>query len=273
LAILLESLVNSSHGCQYLPRFIDEYQLMKENRVYSDTILSSSQIEECMKLVNAPPLQDAFTLRKVDGPMMILCRERPTNCPLCCREHEHEHPYLFIVGHYVYWCCRRSINPPPFDRILLGAITKGQESPVANSEEYPSFQGRGVIITGGKAEEEKIKNIVTLNKNEVEPSPPHSVSLQSPITVCGETTKLLESKKDPIEKNEIIVIKFPPNVRKIVECGNISIEMGKKEAMRDVLRISMKDSSSEGTTKLLERPKDVRKDKIKEILHNAMRGS
>lgn len=49
-----------------------------------------------------------FSIRDIKGNMIILNRESPSNCPICHRVHEHEHPYVVITTSNVYFSCRRN---------------------------------------------------------------------------------------------------------------------------------------------------------------------
>ena len=51
----------------------------------------------------------------------MLKRIKPSRCKICCRVHEHENPYLLIIGdeRKVYFQCRRA---PEDRKLLLGKL-------------------------------------------------------------------------------------------------------------------------------------------------------
>jgi hypothetical protein len=58
----------------------------------------------------------------IDGPFITLKRIKASMCKVCRRIHEHEHPYLFVVGPNkdVYFDCRRH---PKGQKLHLGNLS------------------------------------------------------------------------------------------------------------------------------------------------------
>lgn len=115
--LLKESLVSWVHTCEYLPSFLSD-----------DERKSIYDFEECGDLSDAIVSQTSlllekeeefpFKIRDVKGHIISLKRLRPSFCRMCKRRHEHENPYLLIVGTDIFFCCRRSS-----DKFLLGKIS------------------------------------------------------------------------------------------------------------------------------------------------------
>lgn len=62
-----------------------------------------------------------YRLAEIKGDLVMLKRVRPSRCRICNRIHEHENPYLIVVGpeRTVYFHCRRA---PDSQRLLVGKL-------------------------------------------------------------------------------------------------------------------------------------------------------
>lgn len=113
--LLRESLVSWVRDCQYLPSFQTKEEEDRKYNFEEIGDLSDNIIQEAKKLLEKDDFP--FVVREIRGNVVSLRRLRPSFCDACKRIHEHENPYLLIVGEYVYFCCRRSGN-----KLILGTL-------------------------------------------------------------------------------------------------------------------------------------------------------
>lgn len=107
---LTESLLSETSSCDMLPRLISIDQ-MKRKKTFNSDELTEEEVDECMIMLQAKMEDAPFTVRSVDGNMIMLSRRAPSWCPVCTDQtepHQAEHPYIFISDHVAYWNCRRN---------------------------------------------------------------------------------------------------------------------------------------------------------------------
>ena len=161
-----ESLVCWISDCEYLPSFQDpikreQYVNQHTDMDYGD--LSEASIEEAIKLMNDARITKGskfpFVIREVQGNVISLRRLRPSYCFICKRIHEHENPYLLVIGMDVHFCCRRSGT----ETYILGTLSESIPSRESSLLELPS-DGDGVVMCfGKKCKPPQKKKILTLS--------------------------------------------------------------------------------------------------------------
>lgn len=121
------SLISWVSECEYLPSFQDDYQRERYFKEYVEEDygdLSDGTIEEAIQILDdtrkSLVSKFPFEVREVKGNIISLRRLRPSWCNMCGRSHEHENPYIMIVGNDLHFCCRRSNSGSE----ILGTLTK-----------------------------------------------------------------------------------------------------------------------------------------------------
>ncbi|OPZ39076.1 MAG: hypothetical protein BWY99_01470 [Synergistetes bacterium ADurb.BinA166] len=99
---------------------------------------------------------EEFDVLSESGDAVNLQRKRPSFCPTCRREHDHENPYIVLSKTYrgteVLWFCRRAAGSQKFT--VLGTVENGPDETLAQAGDGISEKG---ILYGvdGVAEEEQ----------------------------------------------------------------------------------------------------------------------
>lgn len=149
LMILLEtSLVSQIEHCQPLPsfRYNDEEEgngeggkegkegrKIKENSSGEDCDeVTPEEAKRALELIanltgiTSDDRKFPYRLGEIKGNLVTLKRIRPSKCRICSRIHEHENPYLLIVGENrkIYLHCRRA---PPDRHFLVGSLYTNEE--------------------------------------------------------------------------------------------------------------------------------------------------
>nr|QBK92314.1 MAG: DNA primase [Pithovirus LCPAC304] len=137
--LLKESLVSWVRACQYLPSFQSVEDQRKKYDYEELGDISDGILHEASKL-----LEKDFEVREVSGHIISLRRLRPSFCKICKRVHEHENPYLLIVGEHVYFCCRRSET-----KLLLGTLESTLDSTSALLEPENMEEEKTTLRLGG----------------------------------------------------------------------------------------------------------------------------
>ena len=126
------SIVGYTGNCKFLPPFEP-----REDKIKSYTETEDIDIKDATQalgLVGAAgniSIEDPrfpYKFLGINGPIVMLKRTKPSNCRICKRIHEHENPYLLVVGDEksVYFYCRRA---PESSKIFLGKLNADPNSP------------------------------------------------------------------------------------------------------------------------------------------------
>lgn len=118
---LTASLVTTTEGCKILPILVPEKAIKR----YDDpnwTGITKEEAEKAIQLLadkNSVSYKDhtfPFILDDINDHFIVLKRRYASSCRICNRIHEHENPYLFVVGNQksVWFDCRRSIDNKKF---------------------------------------------------------------------------------------------------------------------------------------------------------------
>lgn len=98
-----ESLVTYTKNCKYIKGIV-----VKESLCHNiDGLdLSSNTIDEIMKLIP----DETLTISNVKGQMIMLRNNKGYYCSACDTTHEHENPFMLLIGNSVFFNCRRYEN-------------------------------------------------------------------------------------------------------------------------------------------------------------------
>lgn len=101
--------------------------------------------EAVVKALGLIPDPEAFEVESVKSPIVALRRLRPSTCPTCRHDHEHENPYLILSSDgAVRWNCRRTKSST-----VLGNVGSTMSDEVDD--------GKGTLYIEGEMEEEVVR--------------------------------------------------------------------------------------------------------------------
>jgi hypothetical protein len=120
LTVIYESLVGFTAGCVYLPSLVPERPVNQHNFGNMPDV-EQGVVDQCMKMLCEKVKDCPFTVRQVQGSLIMLARKAPSYCPICETRHDAENPYIIITYGRVYWDCRRSTGKT--GKLLLGYLT------------------------------------------------------------------------------------------------------------------------------------------------------
>jgi hypothetical protein len=109
LVVMYESLVGFKAGCKYLPSFAKQKAYGYSNLTDMNN-LTTDEVEYCMSMMKEKIKECPFSIKDVTGHIISLKRERPSYCPIHQKTHEHENPYIYVLGGKIYWDCRRDTD-------------------------------------------------------------------------------------------------------------------------------------------------------------------
>jgi hypothetical protein len=131
---LSESLVSFTKDCKILPHLIKtekEYNIKHED-------ITDDTVELAFKYMKEKFEEVVFGIYRVEPGMIMLWRYKPSYCYVCKRNHDNQHPYIFIRDNTLYFNCRRNSN-----HFLLGKITnenKEIEDEISYMKEMKEFR-------------------------------------------------------------------------------------------------------------------------------------
>lgn len=133
------SLLTVTNNCIPMPTYIKEEDNQRLSNYSSDVFIpitkdtARSAVTLLAEQGGITPQDPKFPYRlsAISESFVILKRRRPSICRICNRVHEHENPYLLVVGEKksVYFCCRR--NPKKW---FLGNLENDASLSASNSE-------------------------------------------------------------------------------------------------------------------------------------------
>ncbi len=126
------SIVGYTGNCKFLPPFEPRIDKIK-NYIEAEDI-DIKDATEALNLVAAAgkiTVEDSrfpYKFLGINGPIVMLKRTKASCCKICNRVHEHENPYLVVVGDEksVYFHCRRA---PDNKKLYLGKLAPNPDSP------------------------------------------------------------------------------------------------------------------------------------------------
>ena len=135
------SIIGYTGNCRFLPPFEPKPDQIKHYTETDD--ITTTEANEAINLIglagNISITDSRFPYKflGINGPIVMLKRTRPSRCKLCCRVHEHENPYLLVVGDEksVYFFCRRASQDK---KLYLGKLNPNSDSPKALNTSEPN---------------------------------------------------------------------------------------------------------------------------------------
>ena len=142
LTVLYESMVSFCSGCVYLPSLIPP-KVFNQNDLGDLPDLEGDVVRQCISMLRDKmelSLRELgvrrnfcpFSLREVQGHLILLKRDAASFCPICNKEHGAEHPYIFMVSGKVYWDCRRSHEYAGGKKLFLGYLAMTLDEMLSN---------------------------------------------------------------------------------------------------------------------------------------------
>lgn len=130
------SIVGYTGNCKFLPAFEPKPESIKHYTESED--ISASDATEAIKLIgmagkiNVHDPRFPYKFLGINGPIVMLKRIKPSRCKICNRIHEHENPYLLVIGEEknVYFHCRRASEDK---KLYLGKLNPINNSTIDNS--------------------------------------------------------------------------------------------------------------------------------------------
>jgi hypothetical protein len=122
LTIVYESLISFVSGCRFLPSWVPPKQF-SDQQLQNMPDVDDAVAAQCVAMMKQKIKDCPFTVRAIEGHMIMLQRYSPSWCPICVDQaepHEKEHPYILLIGGKVYWDCRRRSTESK--RLLLGYL-------------------------------------------------------------------------------------------------------------------------------------------------------
>jgi hypothetical protein len=125
------SIVGYTGNCKFLPPFEPKPEEIKHYTESED--VNPNDANEAINLIGLAgniSIHDPrfpYKFMGINGPIVMLKRTKPSRCKICCRVHEHENPYLLVIGEEksVYFHCRRS---PENKKLFLGKLNPSPET-------------------------------------------------------------------------------------------------------------------------------------------------
>ncbi len=164
------SIVGFTGNCKFLPPFEPKPEHVKHYDSEVDDV-SPDEANEAINLIglagniNINDPRFPYKFMGINGPIVMLKRTKPSRCKICCRVHEHENPYLLVIGdeRSVYFHCRRA---PEGKSLFLGKLKpdtdpKGPEGTDPKEDEAKKIEQ--VKINWTKNVIEKVQKIARAN--------------------------------------------------------------------------------------------------------------
>jgi hypothetical protein len=136
---LESSIIGFSGNCRFLPPFEPRPDQIKHYEDAEDvTQTDANEAINLIGLAGKISVTDSrfpYKFMGINGPIVMLKRVRASRCKICDRIHEHENPYLLVIGDEksVYLHCRRA---PEGKKLYLGKLNP-DNNPDNNSDNNP----------------------------------------------------------------------------------------------------------------------------------------
>lgn len=111
------SIVGYTGNCKFLPPFEPRPDQIKHYQTELDDVTQADAQDAIQLIATAGNIKTSdsrfpYKFLGINGPIVMLKRTKPSKCKICERIHEHENPYLVVIGEEksVYFHCRRAPN-------------------------------------------------------------------------------------------------------------------------------------------------------------------
>lgn len=185
------SLLSCTINCTILPVFVNnaENDALIKRKFYPtcEIEITSEEAKTAFMMyvksrkseINHPAFP--YRLGKIIGSIIILKRIRRSNCPICCRIHEHENPFLSIIGpeKTIFFNCRRKPSSSIFVGKLISTnliVSDWLDETLASegfSENiFNESDGFGENISNVSNSQSTLQTVDQVSKNSIRPSSP-----------------------------------------------------------------------------------------------------
>jgi len=120
------SIVGYTGNCRFLPPFEPRPDQIKHYETELDDVTQAEAQDAIQLIATAGNIKTSdsrfpYKFLGINGPIVMLKRTKPSKCKICERVHEHENPYLVVIGDEksVYFHCRRA---PEGKKLFLGKL-------------------------------------------------------------------------------------------------------------------------------------------------------
>lgn len=137
------SIIGYTGNCKFLPAFEPPADQIKNYSESEDvTVEEAKQAIILVASAGGIKVNDAkfpYKFLGINGPIVMLKRTKPSKCKICERVHEHENPYLIIVGEEksIFFFCRRD---PTGKKLFLGKLNPSGDVPNTEDEKVQNLQ-------------------------------------------------------------------------------------------------------------------------------------
>ena len=115
-----ESLITNVWNCNILPEFVKAEKIIRNT---TTTLQFQLTPQIATFALNKLPDGNAYKITKINDGLIVLQRNRPSNCIICNRIHENENPYLRINNNgQIYFLCRRATTSVWIGHLPLGIL-------------------------------------------------------------------------------------------------------------------------------------------------------
>ena len=187
LAVIYESLIGFTTGCSYLPSLLPE-RSGNSNNLGDLPNLETSIVDQCMNMLKRKMTDCPFTIKNIEGHLIMLKRNAKSYCQICNRDHQNENPYMFIIGGKVYWDCRRSVANA--NKLLLGYLAMSVDELITSG-----YNGEAIEAIDTTVEDiaEDQQSLLMFG----------DYKLEQPIQPPGQPTQSLTAVLSPVEIKNI----------------------------------------------------------------------
>lgn len=222
---------------------------------YDDIELSKDEIRAALKQLavyekeknNNEPCP--YSYLGLNGGMILLKRLYPSYCRLCCRIHENENPYMFIVGRFrsVYFNCRRTSAD---DNLLITQLGKRDDD--LSDDDDDDKHHVGVLANEKKLNEQReIKyELDELDFEDEEIISQISDEMSKVVRDVNTKSKQIKKYKERKNKREELNRKYASRMSESANEGKDQTEQGTKDnrsydIFKDKANIKVKTDASE----------------------------
>lgn len=184
-------------GCQMIP-----YEYEDRSEYYATRDLDDKECDAVIKIFRTFEDASSFEIIGIkSGSLLVLRRRRPSYCKVCCRTHDHEHPFVYTTfDNNVYFSCRRCDESQ-----LLGNInnfTEKKENKITTNKEQYGYEipSLGCAVNTSTFVDNGILNLsngIPLSEVKSVKQMPHLMILQSSLN-NEENSEMRSSSNSPV---------------------------------------------------------------------------
>jgi hypothetical protein len=163
------SMISFTGNCKMLPAFDPKPETIKSYGESED--ITKNDANEAINLIAmagniiVSDRRFPYKFMGINGPIVMLKRVKPSMCKICKRKHEHENPYLLVIGEEknVYFFCRRASED---QKLFLGKLNPSTEEVIPEKLSPEQERVNQVKIDWTKNVLERVNQIARANTSE-----------------------------------------------------------------------------------------------------------